>query len=114
MPDLTTPLFVAMGFVGVGWLITRAGPGDADAIRHTLLVFALALGLLALGGTMGKLRATLGLGRMTHRVEARSQVDQAEAVRPTRNGGIRANPSNASAGSWAAPVKARPANATNL
>ena len=75
MSDLTTPLFVTAAFVGVGWLIAHAGRDHTDAIGHTLAVFALAFGLLVLGGTMGKLRAMLGAGRMAHRIEARSQVE---------------------------------------
>lgn len=75
MPDPTTPLFVTAAFVGVGWLIANAGRDNMDAIGHTLTVFALAFGLLVLGGTMGKLRTMLGAGRMAHRIEARSQIE---------------------------------------
>lgn len=85
MSALMTPLCVAGVFVGVGWLITSASPVYADAIRHTLTVFALAFGLLAMAGLTAKLHARLGVGRMTHRVEARSQVEPVGAVRRPRN-----------------------------
>jgi hypothetical protein len=81
MPDLTIPLLVTAAFVGVGWVITHAGEQYKDATRHTLTVFALAIGLLVLGGTMAKLRATLGVGRQMHRVEARSQAEPSAPVR---------------------------------
>lgn len=81
MPDLTTPLLVASGFVGVGWLIAHAGREYEDAIRHTLSIFALALALLATTGITAKLRAGMGIGRMPHRIEARSQPDP--TARPT-------------------------------
>lgn len=92
MPDLSIPVIVAVAFVAIGWLITRAGPRDADAIRHTLSVFALALGVLALGGTMAKLHARLGLGRMPYRVEARSQVERASPVRPAQKESVQNRP----------------------
>lgn len=72
MPDLTTSLVATSLFVGVGWLIINAGQGYDDAIRHTLTVFALVLGLLVMAGLTAKLRAGLGVGRMSHRIEARS------------------------------------------
>jgi hypothetical protein len=75
MPDLAIPLLITAAFVGIGWLIAHAGRDHTDAVGHTLTVFALAFGLLVLGGTMGKLRTTLGAGRMAHRVEARSQIE---------------------------------------
>ncbi|WP_342167369.1 hypothetical protein [Methylobacterium sp. SD21] len=80
MPDLTAPLFVASGFVGIGWLIIRADREYTDAIRHTLTIFALVLTLLVTAGVMAKLRAAMGAGRMSHRVEARSQVERPSAV----------------------------------
>lgn len=86
MPDLMIPLCVTAAFVGVGWLIAHAGPQDADAIGHTLSVFALAIGLVVVAGVTAKLRARLGVGRMTHRVEARSQVERPNPVRPMRDG----------------------------
>jgi hypothetical protein len=75
MSDPLIPLISAAAFVGVGWVIVHAGEQYADAIRHTLSVFALVFGLLALVGVTAKLRAGMGVGRMSHRVEARSQVD---------------------------------------
>ena len=75
MPDLTTPVFVASAVVGVGWVIAHAGPAYTDAIRHTLTVFALALSLLVLIGLTAKLRALMSVGRMPHRIEARSQIE---------------------------------------
>lgn len=82
MPDLTIPLISAAAFIGVAWLIVHAGQDDADAIGHTLKVFALALGLLVTAGLTAKLRASLGIGRMTHRVEARSKIEPAGPARP--------------------------------
>jgi len=84
MPDLTIPLTSAVVFIGVGWLIVHAGEQYADAIRHTLSVFALVFGLLALIGVTAKLRAGMGVGRMSHRVEARSQTDAASPARTVR------------------------------
>jgi hypothetical protein len=84
MPDLTLPLTSAAVFIGVGWLIVHAGEQYADAIRHTLAVFALVFGLLALIGMTAKLRAGMGVGRMSHRVEARSQAEAASPVRTVR------------------------------
>jgi hypothetical protein len=75
LPDLTTPLFVTAAFVGISWLIAYAGGDQTDAIGHTLTVFALAFGLLVLGGTMGKLRTMLGAGCIAHRMEARAQIE---------------------------------------
>lgn len=82
MPDLTIPLISAATFIGVGWLIVHAGQAHADAIGHTLKVFALAAGLLVMIGVTAKLRGLLGVGRMTHRIEARSQVDPVPPGRP--------------------------------
>lgn len=82
MPELTTPLSIAAAFVGVGWLIANASREYTDAIRHTLTVFALAFGLLVTIGVTAKLRAGLGVGRMSHRVEARSQIERPTAVKP--------------------------------
>lgn len=81
MPDLTIPLISTGLFVGVGWLIIHAGRQYDDAIGHTLKVFALVLGLLAMAGITAKLRAGLGVGRMAHRIEARSQDGPASAGR---------------------------------
>ena len=92
MPDLTIPLCVAAAFVSVGWLIAYASPHYADAIRHTLSVFALAIGLLVMAGVTAKLHALLGVRRMTHRVEARSQVEQTGTVRPVKSGSPRPDP----------------------
>ena len=72
MPDLTIPLIATSLFVAVGWLILNAGRPYDDAIGHTLTVFALVLGLLVMAGLTAKLRAGLGVGRMPHRIEARS------------------------------------------
>ena len=79
---MAIPLGAAAIFVAVGWVIVHAGPHYTDAIPHTLSVFALAIGLLVLIGVTAKLRAALGVGRMPHRIEARSQVDGAVPVRP--------------------------------
>lgn len=76
MPDPTIPLIVAAAFVGVGWIIVHAGRQYDDAIHHTLTIFALAIGMLVLIGVTATLRARLGIGRMTHRIEARSQVER--------------------------------------
>ncbi|MHC2108895.1 hypothetical protein [Methylobacterium sp. CM6246] len=84
MPDLTVPLTSAVVFVGVGWLIVHAGEQHADAIRHTLSVFVLAFGLLALIGVIAELRASMGVDRMSHRIEARSQADAASPARTVR------------------------------
>lgn len=92
MPDLTIPLICAAVFVSVGWLIVHAGRQYDDAIGHTLKVFALAMGLLALIGVTGKLRALLGVGRIAHRIEARSQVERPAPARPARRTGAEANP----------------------
>jgi hypothetical protein len=92
MPDLTIPLISAAVFVGVGWLILHAGQDYADAIRHTLTVFALVIGLLVGAGVTAKLRGLLDLGRMSHRIEARSQVEPAAPAHPARRGGARASP----------------------
>ncbi|MCJ2136732.1 hypothetical protein MKK69_22230 [Methylobacterium sp. J-026] len=83
MPDLTIPLISAAVFIAVGWLIVHAGRDYADAIRHTLSIFALVFGLLVMIGVTAKLRGLLGVGRMTHRVEARSQVDPPSLRRRT-------------------------------
>lgn len=89
MSDLIVPLIVALAFVGVGWLIVHAEPQYTDAIRHTLSVFALVFGLLFVAGITAKLHALLGVGRMTHRVEARSQVDPPAPARSARAPGAR-------------------------
>ncbi|MCJ2061001.1 hypothetical protein MKL09_31340 [Methylobacterium sp. J-048] len=87
MPDLTIPLICAAVFIGVGWLIIHAGRQYDDAIKDTLSVFALAFGLLAMASVTAKLHARLGVGRMTHRVEARSQVERPTSARPVRKNG---------------------------
>jgi hypothetical protein len=84
MSDPMIPLISAAAFVGVGWLIIHAGRQYDDAIRHTLTIFALVLGLLAMAGVTAKLRSLMGVGRMSHRVEARSQVDPPKSVRTVR------------------------------
>ncbi|MGU3668397.1 hypothetical protein ACLBX9_30860 [Methylobacterium sp. A49B] len=71
-------------FVGVGWLIVHAGSHYDDAIRHTLTVFALVTGLLVLIGVTAKLRSLMTVGRMSHRIEARSQIDPPKSVRAVR------------------------------
>lgn len=76
MPDLTLPLIVTFAVVGIGWLILHADREYTDAIRHTLSIFALTLSLLVTAGVTAKLRAIMGVGRMSHRVEARSQVER--------------------------------------
>lgn len=76
MPDLTTPLILASIFIVVGWLIVQAGPEYTDAIRHTLSIVALVIGLFVMIGMMARLRALMGVGRMNHRIEARSQVER--------------------------------------
>ncbi|MCJ2088374.1 hypothetical protein MKK88_20635 [Methylobacterium sp. E-005] len=81
MPYLTMPLISTTVFIGVSWLIIHAGHQYHDAIGHTLKVCALVLGLLVIAGVTAKLRAGLGVGRLTHRVEARSQVAPADANR---------------------------------
>ncbi|WP_457104322.1 hypothetical protein [Methylobacterium sp. P5_C11] len=83
MPDLTIPLISAAAFVGVGWLIVHAGREFEDAVHHTLTIFALVIGMLVLMGVTAKLRSIMGVGRMSHRIEARSQVDAAPG-RPVR------------------------------
>lgn len=82
MPDIVTPLSIAAAFVGVGWFIAHASREYTDAIRHTLTVFALAFGLLVTIGVTAKLRVGLGVGRMSHRVEARSQIERPTPARP--------------------------------
>ena len=84
MSDPTIPLICASAFVGVGWLIVHAEQQYSDAIRHTLTVFALVAGLLVLIGVTAKLRSMMGVGRMSHRIEARSQTDPASSVRTLR------------------------------
>ena len=84
MPDLTIPLTSTAAFVGVGWLIIHAGRQYDDAIRHTLSIFALVAGLLVMMGVTAKLRSMMGVGRMSHRIEARSQSDPASPVRVVR------------------------------
>ncbi|WP_457107672.1 hypothetical protein [Methylobacterium sp. P5_C11] len=86
------PLISASAFVGVGWLIIYAGRQYDDAIRHTLTVFALVMGLLVLIGVTAKLQSMMGVGRMSHRIEARSQVDSAEPVRLVRKPHAGLNP----------------------
>lgn len=89
MPDLTIPLISTTVFVGVGWLIINAGRPYDDAIGHTLKVFALVLGLLAMAGITAKLRAGLGVGRMSHRIEAGSRIGPAstgQTMRRSRRG----------------------------
>lgn len=81
MSDPLIPLSAAATFVGVGWLIIHAGRQYDDAIQHTLSVFALVIGLLVLIGVTAKLRSMMGVGRMSHRIEARSQVDPVKPVR---------------------------------
>jgi len=76
MPELTIPLVSAAVFVGVGWLILHAGRPYDDAIQHTLSVIALVIGLAVMIGLTAKLRSLLGVGRMSHRIEARSQVER--------------------------------------
>ncbi|MCJ2121678.1 hypothetical protein [Methylobacterium sp. J-077] len=92
MFDLTTLLISAAIFIGVGWLIIHAGRQYDDAIGHTLSIFALAFGLLAMAGVTAKLHALLGVGRMSHRVEARSQIERADAPRSSRRDGGRQDP----------------------
>ncbi|MGU3467545.1 hypothetical protein ACLBXO_22115 [Methylobacterium sp. C33D] len=84
MSDPLIPLFTAAAFVGVGWLIIHAGRQYDDAIRHTLTVFALVFGLLVLIGVTAKLRSVMDVGRISRRIEARSQVDLPTAVRAVR------------------------------
>jgi hypothetical protein len=84
MSDPTIPLIFAVAFVGVGWLIVHAGQQYSDAIQHTLTVFALVIGLLVLIGVTAKLRSMMGIARMSHRVEARSQVEPGSPVRAVR------------------------------
>jgi hypothetical protein len=81
MPDLTIPLIATTVFVGVGWLIINAGQTYDDAIGHTLKIFALVLGLLVMAGMTAKLRAGLGVNRLNHRVEARSQTEATDTNR---------------------------------
>jgi hypothetical protein len=87
MSDPTLPLISAATFVGVGWLIFHAGPQYDDAIRHTLTVFALVIGLLVLIGVTAKLRSMMGVSRMPHRIEAHSLVERADPARPVRKTG---------------------------
>ena len=84
MSDPMIPLISAAAFVGVGWLIIHAGREYNDAIQHTLTVFALVIGLLVLIGVTAKLRFMMGVGRMSHRIEARSQNDPASPIRAVR------------------------------
>ncbi|MBP2493639.1 hypothetical protein ABID82_000539 [Methylobacterium sp. PvP062] len=84
MSDPMIPLISAAAFVGVGCLIIHAGRQYDDAIQHTLTVFALVIGMLVLIGVTAKLRSMMGVGRMSHRIEARSQVDQPTSVRVAR------------------------------
>jgi len=84
MSDPMIPMISAATFVGVGWLIIHAGRQYEDAIQHTLTVFALVIGLLVLIGVTAKLRSMMGVGRMSHRIEARSQVDPLKSVRAVR------------------------------
>ncbi|MBE7198374.1 MAG: hypothetical protein INR70_11305 [Parafilimonas terrae] len=84
MSDPTIPLICAAVFVGVGWLIVHAGKDYEDAIHHTLTVFALVIGLMVMIGVTAKLRSMMGVGRMSHRIEARSQVDPPKPIRPVR------------------------------
>jgi hypothetical protein len=84
MSDPMIPLICAAAFVGVGWLIIHTGWQYDDAIHHTLTVFALVIGLLVLIGVTAKLRSMMGVGRMSHRIEARSQVEPAKSVRAMR------------------------------
>ena len=81
MSDPAIPLICAAAFVGMGWLIVHAGQQYNNAIQHTLTVFALVIGLLVLIGVTAKLRLKMGVGRMSHRIEARSQVDPPKPVR---------------------------------
>lgn len=81
MHDLTIPLIATAVFVGVGWLTLNAGQAYDDAIGHTLKIFALVLGLLVMAGVTAKLRAGLGMNRLTHRVEARARAEEAETNR---------------------------------
>ncbi|MCX4196694.1 hypothetical protein OMR07_14880 [Methylobacterium organophilum] len=84
MSDPMIPLMSAAAFVGVGWLIIHAGRQYDDAIQHTLTVFALVIGLLVTIGVTAKLRSMMGIGRISHRIEARSQNDPASPVRAVR------------------------------
>lgn len=84
MSDPMIPLISAATFVGVGWLIIHAGRRYDEAIQHTLTVFALVIGLMVTIGVTAKLRSILGVGRMPHRVEARSQTDSTSPVRTVR------------------------------
>lgn len=84
MSDPMVPLISAAAFVGVGWLIIHAGRQYDDAIRHTLTVFALVIGLLVTIGVTAKLRSMMGVGRMSHRIEARSQAERESPVRAVR------------------------------
>ena len=84
MSDPLIPLIAAATFVGVGWLIIHAGRQYDEAILHTLSVFALVIGLLVLIGVTAKLRSLMSVGRMSHRIEARSQVDPVKPVRAIR------------------------------
>ncbi|KQS75476.1 hypothetical protein ASG32_27315 [Methylobacterium sp. Leaf361] len=84
MSDPMIPLISAAAFVGVGWLIIHAGRQYDDAIQHTLTVFALVIGLLVMIGVTAKLRSMMGVGRMSHRVEARSQAESGSPIRAVR------------------------------
>ncbi|MGE8126646.1 hypothetical protein ACQKQD_06670 [Methylobacterium sp. NPDC080182] len=92
MFDPLIPLITAAAFVGVGWVILHAGRQYDDAIQHTLTVFALVIGLLVLIGVTAKLRSMMGVGRMSHRIEARSQNDPASPVRAVRKFDAGLNP----------------------
>ena len=84
MSDPMIPLISASAFVGIGWLILHAGRQYNDAIQHTLTVFALVIGLIVTIGVTAKLRSMMGVGRMSHRIEARSRSDPASPVRAVR------------------------------
>ncbi|MCJ2052013.1 hypothetical protein [Methylobacterium sp. J-070] len=92
MPDLTIPLISAAAFIAVGLLIVHAGRQYDDAIGHTLKIFALAIGFVVMAGVTAKLHALLGVRPMSHRVEARSQVDRPYPVRPVRRTGAGLSP----------------------
>jgi len=92
MSDPTLPLISAATFVGVGWLILHASRQYNDAIQHTLTIFALVFGLLVLVGVTAKLRSMMGVGRMSHRIEARSQNNSASQVRTVRKFDAGLNP----------------------